>query len=107
MRNRHYLFAVALLLLGTLIGALISGGMTAAQSKRSQQVTTQSTQASQRWEYQIVFGGAKNGGEAQRELNRLGEQGYEVAGYGASADENGKQNFSVLLKREKGTEGSH
>jgi hypothetical protein len=107
MRNRQNLLTVAMLLLGTVIGAVISSGITAAQSNRLQNVNMQSTQASQRWEYQIVFGGAKNGAEAQKELNRLGDQGYEVAGYSTSTDENGKQNFSILLKRAKGTDGNH
>lgn len=106
MRGRQYLLALAMMLLGTAIGAFISGGMTAAQSSRLQQANTPGDQGPKKWEYQIVFGGVRNGAEAQREINRLGDQGYEVAGYGTSADENGKQNFSVLLKRAKGTGGS-
>jgi hypothetical protein len=99
MSRRQYAFTLAMVIISAVVSTLISSGMVAAKSSQSQPATVQTPGGVPKWEYQIVFGGPKNGGYAISELNRLSEQGYEVAGYSTTADESGRQSFSVLLRR--------
>jgi hypothetical protein len=98
MTRRQYAFTLAMMIISALVGALVSGGMVVAKSSRAQQTIGQAP-APPKWEYQIIFGGPKNGGYAISELNKLSEQGYEVAGYSTTADVSGRQSFSALMRR--------
>jgi hypothetical protein len=100
MTRRQYAFTLAMMIISAFVGALISGGMVVAKSGQAQQAIAQPP-AQPKWEYQIIFGGPKNGGYAISELNKLSEQGYEVAGYSTTADVSGRQSFSVLMRRAK------
>jgi hypothetical protein len=83
--------------MGTFAGALMSGGISGAWSGQARQAAG----TARAWEYQVVVGNQYNSSRAISELNRLGEQGFEVAGYSSSLDSNASQYFSVLLKRIK------
>jgi hypothetical protein len=99
MSKKQYAFTLALVIASALVSTLISSAMVTAKSTQSQPAIVQTTGGAQKWEYQIVFGGPKNGSYAISELNKFAEQGYEVAGYSTTSDAEGRQSFSVLLKR--------
>lgn len=101
MNKRQYALTFALMIISAIVGAMISSGMVAAGSSKPELTGGTVTVNGPKWEYQIVFGGPKNGGFAISELNKLGEQGFEVAGYSTTADADGRQSFSVLLRRPK------
>jgi hypothetical protein len=101
MNKKSYALTLALVIASALASTLISSAIVAAKSSQPQPAIVQTTGGAQKWEYQIVFGGPKNGGYAISELNKLAEQGYEVAGYSTTADVEGRQSFSVLLRRAK------
>jgi len=101
MNKRQLALTFVLMIISAVVGALISSGRAVAESSNSGRAAEHIPGSGPKWEYQIVFGGPKNGGFAISELNKLGEQGYEVAGYSTTADADGRQSFSVLLKRPK------
>jgi hypothetical protein len=80
--NLHFLFRTALLAL-MLAGAFIVG---------QQYPSTAAAQSLRKWEYQIVGCGARCSGQVD-EINKLGDQGWEVVTLNASN--------RVLLKRAK------
>lgn len=110
MNRSSYALALLLVVVSAVVSALISSGITVAQSSRSQQ-TSGLTTVVQKWEYEIVSGTPMILTRRSQSsvvlsnpiarLNALGQQGYEVAGFMATSNENGEQIFTVLLKRAK------
>ena len=101
MNKKQFALTLTLMIASALASTIISSGMVVAKSSQSQPAIVQTPGGAQKWEYRIVFGGPKNGGYAISELNKFADQGYEVAGYSTTADVEGRQSFSVLLKRAK------
>ncbi|HSB09664.1 MAG TPA: hypothetical protein VLM38_09280 [Blastocatellia bacterium] len=86
---------VLALIIGVLIGSILSVAIVTAQSNRAQRTASSSLPAtSQRWDYRVIWG---DGNAVERSLKVFGDEGYEVAGFTAA----GEQGVTVLLRRPK------
>ncbi|MCI0487022.1 MAG: hypothetical protein L0229_10520 [Blastocatellia bacterium] len=82
MRKSHYLIISLIMLVSLFVGAVLATRILAAQSTQSsqgtqlQQPATLQTPTQKQWEYRVVS--AEYDSELQRELNKAGEQGFEI-----------------------------
>jgi hypothetical protein len=111
MRKHHFLSSLVIFVAGFALSAIIDGRRLAslAQGTLSNpavaEVATQTTQkpsTSQKWEYRVVtrYIHANEVG-LDFELNRLGEQGYEVCGVAQSDGAPGPPFLTIALRRPK------
>ena len=112
MRKHHFITSLVIFVAGFAFSAVIDGRRLAslAQGTLSNpavaQVAAQTAQkpiTSQKWEYRVVTKLiSRNQADIDFELNRLGEQGYEICGMVQSGDNPGVLNLlTITLRRPK------
>jgi hypothetical protein len=93
MRKHHFLSSFVIFVAGFLLSVVIDGKRLASLAQgtitnpATPGVAAQTTQKSstlQKWEYRIVTDDSVNQRHIDLELNRLGEQGYEICGVAQS-----------------------
>jgi hypothetical protein len=111
MRKHRFLSSLVIFVAGFALSAVIDGKrlVSLAQGTLSnpgaQEVTalfTHQPSPSQKWEYRVVtkYVLRNNKEDVEFELNRLGEQGYEVCGVAQSSPDVGAY-LSIVLRRPK------
>ena len=112
MRKHHFLSSFVIFVAGFVLSAVVDGRrlISPAQGTLSNpavaEVAAQTTQKSsplQKWEYRVVTKPiSRNQADIDFELNRLGEQGYEICGMVQSGDNPGVLNLlTITLRRPK------
>ena len=112
MRKHHFLSSLVFFMAGFVLSAVVDGRRLAslAQGTLSNPAvtevaaqTTQKASTLQKWEYRIVTKLiSRNQADIDFELNRLGEQGYEICGMVQSGDNPGVLNLlTIALRRPK------
>lgn len=96
--KKQCIFTLALMIIGGLLGAILSSVSVTAESNRAQQTTSSARASVQKWDYRVIWGDPRS---VERDVQALGDQGYEVGGFTATADEAGRQSMNVLLRRPK------
>jgi len=109
MRKHHFLSSLVIFVAGFVLSAVVDGRRLAslAQGALSNPVvaevaaqTTQKPTTSQKWEYRVVTKFvSSNQADIDFELNRLGEQGYEVFGMAQSASGSGAPFLTIAFRR--------
>ncbi|HEV2663860.1 MAG TPA: hypothetical protein VG324_03070 [Blastocatellia bacterium] len=108
MRKHHFISSLVIFVAGFALSAIIDGRRLASLSQGTisnpaeAEVAAQTTQkpsTSQKWEYRIITGHVRQ--VVEIELNRLGEQGFEVCGVAQSGIDPGPALLSVALRRPK------
>lgn len=98
--KKQLILALVLMTIGGLLGAVLSGAMVTAQSNVDQQAKPSSPAIVQKWDYRVISGNPRT---VEQDLQTLGNQGYEAAGFEAQLSPygDGSQLLSVLLRRPK------
>jgi len=109
MRKHHFLSSLVIFVAGFVLSAVVDGRRLAslAQGALSNPVvaevaaqTTQKSSASQKWEYrELTRFVTPTQGDIDFELNRFGEQGYEVCGVAQSGQLNGGGTLLTVVFR--------
>jgi len=109
MRKHHFLSSLVIFVAGFILSAVVDGRRLAslAQGALSNPVvaevaaqTTQKPTTSQKWEYRVVTKFvSSNQADIDFELNRLGEQGFEVCGIAQSASSTGGTFLTIAFRR--------
>jgi hypothetical protein len=94
--KKQCILTFALMIISGLLGAILSSAIASAQSNPPQQTNSSSPASVQKWDYRFI---RNDPGTAEKDLQALGNQGYEVAGFAATADEAGRPIVNVLLRR--------
>lgn len=114
MPKHHFTTALIIFVAGFVLSAIVDGRHLAslAQGKLSNPAvaeaaaqTTQKPSTSQKWEYRVVTREAfRNQADIDFELNRLGEQGYEICGVAQSSvavNVATQTHLTIVLRRPK------
>jgi len=111
MRKHHFLSSLVIFVAGFVLSAIVDGRQLASLARGTLSnpavavVAAQTTQKSspiQKWEYRIVTKFVtSNQADIDFELNRLGEQGYEVCEMAQSASNPGVTLLTIALRRPK------
>ena len=111
MRKHHFLSSLVIFVAGFVLSAIVDGRQLASLARgtlsnpAAAEVAAQTTQKSstiQKWEYRIVTKFVtSNQADIDFELNRLGEQGYEVCEMAQSASNPGVTLLTIALRRPK------
>lgn len=111
MRKHHFITSLVIFVAGFTLSAIIDGRRLAslAQGTLSNPAvaevaaqTTQKPHTSQKWEYRVVTRDTyRNQGDIDFELNRLGEQGYEICGVAQSGSNLSVATLTIVLRRPK------
>lgn len=99
MNKKLCAFLLAMIVMATLVGFVVSSKIVAAQSGRLQPLATDT--CLQKWEYRVLSGTTYTVEDA---ANRLGEQGFEIAGFEVTtytALNPGTPYYHILFKRPK------
>jgi hypothetical protein len=109
MRRHHFITSLVIFVAGFVLSAIVDGRRLAslAQGVLSNPVVgevaaqaTQKNTTSQKWEYRVVTKYVStNQADIDFELNRLGEQGYEVCGMAQSASGPGVTFLTIAFRR--------
>jgi hypothetical protein len=109
MRKHHFLSSLVIFAAGFVLSAIVDGRHLSSLARGTlsnpavAEVAAQATQKSsalQKWEYRVVTAfNRRNHADIDFELNRLGEQGYEVCGVAQSAGEVGTVNLTIVFRR--------
>ena len=108
MRNHHFFSSLVIFVAGFALSAVIDGRRLAslAQGTISNPAvaevagqTTQKPSTSQKWEYRVVTRYVTPNHDMDFELNRFGEQGFEVCGVAQSASSPGGTVLTVVFRR--------
>jgi len=110
MRKHHFLSSLVIFVAGFVLCAIVDGRQLASLARGTPsnpavaEVAAQTTQKSstlQKWEYRVVstFNRRNTAEDLNFELNRLGEQGFEIWGMTQSSGELGAANLTVALRR--------
>src|SRR5215813_1289536 len=109
MRKHHFLSSLVFFVAGFVLSAVLDGRrlVSPAQGTFSNPAvaevaaqTTQKPTTSQKWEYRVVTKLiSRNQADVDFELNRLGEQGYEICGMVQSGDNPGLNLLTIALRR--------
>jgi len=109
MRKHHFLSSLVIFVAGFVLSAVVDGRrlVSTAQGTLSNpavaEVAAQTTQKSstiQKWEYRVVAKFvSSNQADIDFELNRLGEQGYEICGMTQSASNPGVTLLTIVFRR--------
>ena len=109
MRKHHFITSLVIFVAGFVLGAVVDGRRLAstAQGARSNPVvgevaaqTTQKASTLQKWEYRVVTKFvSSNQADIDFDLNRLGEQGYEICGMTQSNSAPGTAILTIALRR--------
>ena len=109
MRKRHFLSSLVIFVAGFVLSAIVDGRQLASLARGTlsnqavAEVAAQTTQKSstiQKWEYRIVTKFVtSNQADIDFELNRLGEQGYEICEMTQSASNPGVTLLTIALRR--------
>ena len=109
MRKHHFLSSLVIFVAGFVLCAIVDGRQLASLARGTPsnpavaEVAAQTTQKSstlQKWEYRVVTKlVTSNQADIDFELNRLGEQGYEIAGMTQSASNPGVTLLTIALRR--------
>ena len=112
MRKHHFLSSLVIFVAGFILSAIVDGRQLASLARGTlsnpavAEVAAQTTQKSstlQKWEYRVVTKFvSSNQVDIDFDLNRLGEQGYEICGMVQSGDNPGVLNLlTIALRRPK------
>jgi len=109
MRKHHFLSSLVIFVAGFVLSAVVDGRRLASLARGTfsnpamAEVAAQTTQKSstvQKWEYRVVTKFvSSNQADIDFELNRLGEQGYEVCGIAQSASGSGVTLLTIAFRR--------
>jgi hypothetical protein len=109
MRKHHFLSSLVIFVAGFVLSAVVDGRRLASLGQGSlsnpavAEVAAQTTQkppTSQKWEYRVVTKYvSSNQADIDFELNRLGEQGYEICGMTQSGGVQGSAILTIALRR--------
>jgi hypothetical protein len=109
MRKHHFLSSLVIFVAGFVLSAVVDGGrlVSPAQGTFSNPAvaevaaqTTQKASTLQKWEYRVVTKFvSSNQSDIDFELNRLGEQGYEICEMAQSASNPGVTLLTIALRR--------
>jgi hypothetical protein len=109
MRKHHFLSSLVIFVAGFVLSAVVDGRrlVSPAQGTFSNPAvaevaaqTTQKPPAPQKWEYRVVTKFvSSNQADIDFELNRLGEQGYEICEMAQSASNPGVTLLTIALRR--------
>jgi hypothetical protein len=109
MRKHHFLSSLVIFVAGFLLSAIVDGRQLASLARGTlsnpavAEVAAQTTQKSstlQKWEYRVVTKFvSSNQVDIDFDLNRLGEQGYEICGITQSASNPGVTVLTIALRR--------
>jgi hypothetical protein len=111
MRKHHFLSSLVIFVAGFILCAIVDGRQLASLARGTlsnpavAEVAAQTTQKSspiQKWEYRIVTKFVtSNQADIDFELNRLGEQGYEICEMTQSSSNPGVTLLTIALRRPK------
>jgi hypothetical protein len=109
MRKHHFLSSLVIFVAGFVLSAIVDSRHLASLARGTlsnpavAEVAAQTTQKSstlQKWEYRVVTKFVNsNQADIDFELNRLGEQGYEICGIAQSASNPGVTILTIALRR--------
>jgi hypothetical protein len=109
MRKHHFITSLVIFVAGFALSAVVDGRRLAslAQGTITNPVvagvaaqTTQKPSTTQKWEYRVVTETTfLNQRHIDVELNRLGEQGYEICGVAQSGNDVGVATLTIVLRR--------
>ena len=109
MRKHQFLSSLVIFVAGFILSAIVDGRHLASLSRGTlsnpavAEVAAQTTQkppAPQKWEYRVVTKFvSSNQADIDFELNRLGEQGYEICEMAQSASNPGVTLLTIALRR--------
>lgn len=110
MHKHHFLSSLVIFVAGFVLSAIVNGKHLASLARGSlsnpsvAEVAAQTSQkpsAPQKWEYRVVstFNRRNTEDDINVELNRLGEQGFEIGGVAQSGSELGAANLTIILRR--------
>jgi hypothetical protein len=109
MRKHHFLSSLIIFVAGFVLSAIVDGRHLASLARgtlsnpavaEAAAQTTQKPPAPQKWEYRIVTKFVtSNQADIDFELNRLGEQGYEICEMTQSASNPGVTLLTIALRR--------
>ena len=109
MRKHQFLSSLAIFVAGFILSASVDGRRLASLSRGTlsnpavAEVAAQTTQKAstlQKWEYRVVTKFvSSNQADIDFELNRLGEQGYEICEMAQSASNPGVTLLTIALRR--------
>jgi hypothetical protein len=98
LTRKQYLFVLALMTVSCLLGVILSGAIARVQSSRTQQTAQATLPPVQKSQYKLLVGNPQGLGN---DLEFLTNQGFDVAGFAATADQTGQVSVTLLLKRSK------
>lgn len=101
MNKKLCAFLLAMIVMATLVGFVVSSKIVAAQSGLPQLSKPATGTSLQKWEYRVLSGTTYTVEDA---ANRLGEQGFEIAGFEVTtytALNPGTPYYHILFKRPK------
>ena len=101
MNKKLCAFLMAIVVMATLTGGGVSSRMVAAQSGRTQRPEPSQPPAPPpppKWEYAIVNDFIP---EAYTNINRLGEQGFEIIGFDVTTYNRERPYYHIILRRPK------
>jgi hypothetical protein len=109
MRKHQFLSSLVIFVAGFFLSAIVDGRHLASLARGTlsnpavAEVASQSTQKAstlQKWEYRVVTKFvSSNQADIDFELNRLGEQGYEICEMAQSASNPGVTLLTIALRR--------
>jgi hypothetical protein len=109
MRKHHFLSSLIIFVVGFVLSAIVDGRHLASLARgtlsnpavaEAAAQTTQKPPAPQKWEYRVVTKLiSRNQTDIDFELNRLGEQGYEICGMVQSGENPGLSLITIALRR--------
>jgi hypothetical protein len=109
MRKHHFLSSLVIFVAGFILSAIVDGRQLASLARGTlsnpavTEVAAQTTQKSstlQKWEYRVVTKFvSSNQVDIDFDLNRLGEQGYEICGITQTASNPGVTVLTIALRR--------
>jgi len=109
MRKHHFLSSLVIFVAGFILSAIVDGRQLASLARGTlsnpavAEVAAQTTQKSstlQKWEYRVVTKFvSSNQVDIDFDLNRLGEQGYEICGITQTASNPGVTVLTIALRR--------
>jgi hypothetical protein len=94
--KRQCILTFAMMIISGLLGGILSSAIPSAQANRPQQTNSSSPASVQKWDYRFI---RNDPGTAERDLQALGNQGFEVAGFAATEDGGARPIVNVLLRR--------
>jgi hypothetical protein len=104
MRKYHFLSSLVIFVAGFALSAIITsmsrGHLPASALPEVAAQTTRQPSTLQKWEYRVVTRYIQvNQADVEFELNRLGEQGYEICGMSQSGTADRSGFLTITLRR--------